>query len=100
MGRDWLQEFMYLTSSAPIDYVGLNCYNTNDNHCIFCLKAMHATSRKAVVVSEIASFARDGASVYGFTIQVAISMDETERIFKCGFFGSMRKLTMSVRRPS
>ena len=91
---------MYLTSSAPIDYVGLHCYNTIDNHLVVCLEVMHARLRKAVVVSEIASFARDRASVYGFTIQVAIPMDETERVYKCGSFGSMRKLTMSVRRPS
>lgn len=90
-GQKWLEDFMRLVSSDPPDYLGLHYYGTDGNACIQYLKGMHARYHQPIIVSEIASIARDKASVYGFTIQLANFMDETEWIFEYGFFGCMRK---------
>lgn len=91
---------MHLTSSDPPDYVGLHYYGTDGNACIQYLEAMHARYRKPIIVSEIASIARNKASIYGFTIQLANFMDETEWIFEYGFFGCMRKLADGFVSPA
>ena len=91
---------MHLIAANPPDYIGLHYYGTDGNACIKYLKGMHARYQRPVIVSEIASIARDQASVYGFTIQLANFMDETEWIFEYGFFGCMRKLADGFVSPA
>lgn len=99
-GQRWLEEFMRLISANPPDYIGLHYYGTDGNACIQYLKGMQARYHRPIIVSEIASIARDKASVYGFTIQLANFMDETEWIFEYGFFGCMRKLADGFVSPA
>ena len=91
---------MHLISANPPDYVGLHYYGTDGNACIQYLKNMHGKYRKPIILSEVASIARDKASVYGFTVQVANFMDETEWVFEYGFFGCMRKLADGFVSPA
>ncbi len=98
-GQRWLEEFMGLVEKELPDYVGLHYYGTDGNACIRYLKGMHARYKRPIIVSEIASIARDKASVYGFTIQLANFMDETEWVFEYGFFGCMRGLADGFVSP-
>lgn len=99
-GQRWLEDFMRLTTSAPPDYLGLHYYGTDGDACIRYLKGMHARYRKPIIVSEIASVSRNADSVYGFTIQLANFMDETEWVFEYGFFGCMRELADGFVSPA
>ena len=99
-GQRWLEDFMRLVAGAPPDYVGLHYYGSDGDACIRYLEGMHARYGRPIVVSEIASVARDRASVYGFTMRVANWMDETEWIFEYGFFGATRRLADGFVSPA
>ena len=98
-GQRWLEQFMPLVAAHPPDFIGLHYYGTEASACIAYLKAMHAHYKKPIIVSEIASISRDKKSVYGFTIEMANFMDETEWVFEYGFFGCMRKLADGFVSP-
>lgn len=52
-----------------------------------------------IIVSEIASTARDHPSVLWFTAQLANWMDNTDWIFEYGFFGCMRQCADNFVSP-
>lgn len=60
---------------------------------------MHAHYKRPLIVSEIASTARDKAGVYGFTIEMANFMDEAEWVVEYGFFGCMRRVADGFVSP-
>ena len=99
-GQAWLADFMNRVSDAPPDYVGLHYYGTDGNACIQYLQSMHSTYSQPIIVSEIASTARDDASVRGFTAQLANFMDGTDWIFEYGFFGCMRNVADNFVSPN
>lgn len=91
-GQAWIADFMGRTSSQTPDYLGLHYYGTDGNAAIQFLQDMHAKyPDHPIIVSEIASTARDLPSVLGFTAQLANWMDNTDWIFEYGFFGCMRQ---------
>lgn len=99
-GQRWLEEFMRLVEAHPPDYVGLHYYGADGDACVRYLEAMHDRYRRPVIVSEIASTAREKESVEAFTIQLANFMDETEWVFEYGFFGCMRKVADGFVSPA
>ena len=62
---------------------------------------MHSLYPKQhIIVSEIASTARDLASVVGFTVKVANWMDNTDYVFEYGFFGCMEHVADNFVSPA
>ena len=99
-GQAWIADFMNRTSSNPPDYIGLHYYGTDGNAAISFFQDMHAKyPNQPIIVSEIASIARDHPSVLGFTAQLANWMDNTDWIFEYGFFGCMRQLADDFVSP-
>ena len=84
---------MNRVKSDPPDFLGVHYYGTDGNAAIKYIKDMHNKHpHMPVIVSEIASISRNKNDVYGFTIQLANWMDQTDWVFEYGFFGCMRKL--------
>lgn len=99
-GQAWIADFMKRTASQAPDYLGLHYYGTDGNAAIRYFQDMHAKHpNQHIIVSEIASTARDLPSVLGFTAQLANWMDSTDWIFEYGFFGCMRQLADSFVSP-
>ena len=99
-GQAWISEFMNLISGNPPYYLGLHYYGTDGNKAIQFLEDMHAKfPNQPIIVSEIASTARDQPSVLGFTAQLANWMDGTDWIFEYGFFGCMQQLADDFISP-
>ncbi|MCJ1310523.1 hypothetical protein MMC25_004187 [Agyrium rufum] len=99
-GEAWLAEFMRLVgekgeanANALPDYLGLHYYGGDDGSgAIAYIEKMHARyPGLPVVVSEIASIARDEREVRVFTARVANWMDGVEWVVEYGFFGCMRE---------
>lgn len=88
-----------VASDAP-DYLGLHYYGTDAKAAIKYLEEMHAKfPKQAIVVSEIASTARDYEDVLAFTVEVANWMDGTSWVFEYGFFGCMRQMADGFVSP-
>ena len=100
-GQAWIAEFMdHVRSDAP-DFLGLHYYGTDGNAACAFLESMHQKHpHQPIIVSEIASTARDHGNVLGFTAQLANWMDATPWIFEYGFFGCMRELADGFVSPS
>ena len=100
-GQAWIAEFMHRVNDQPPDYLGLHYYGTDGNAAIEFLRQMHAKyPHQSIIVSEIASIARDYPSVQGFTAQLVNWMDSQEFVFEYGFFGCMRKLADDFVSPA
>ena len=99
-GQEWIADFMNRVSREAPDYLGLHYYGTDGNAAIKFIQDMHAKHpHQPIIVSEIASIARDYPSVKGFTVQLANWMDSQEYVFEYGFFGCMRKLADNFVSP-
>ncbi|MCJ1317934.1 hypothetical protein MMC15_003261 [Xylographa vitiligo] len=90
-GQAWIADFMERVSDKAPDYLGLHYYGTDGNAAIQFLEGMHSKYSQPIIVSEIASIDRDGASVLGFTSQLANYMDGADWVYEYGFFGCMRQ---------
>lgn len=99
-GEAWIADFMKRISANPPDFLGLHYYGTDGHAAIQYLESMHQKHpHQPVIVSEIASTARNKNEVLGFTAQVTNWMDETPWIFEYGFFGCMRTLADNFVSP-
>ena len=99
-GQAWIADFMSRVAGEAPDFLGLHYYGTDGNAAIKYLEEMHQKFNKPVIVSEIASIARDYPSVLGFTVQLANWMDSTGWIFEYGFFGCMRHVADGFVSPA
>lgn len=100
-GHAWIADFMSKVVSNPPDYLGMHYYGTDGNAAIHEIQNMHKLHPNLpIIVSEIASTARDEPSVVGFTVQVANWMDSTEYVFEYGFFGCMEHLADNFVSPA
>ncbi|MCJ1290006.1 hypothetical protein MMC34_001541 [Xylographa carneopallida] len=98
--QTWIADFMGRVAGQAPDYLGVHYYGTDGNAAIQYLQDMHSKyPNQPIIVSEIASTARDAPSVLGFTAQLANWMDNTDWIFEYGFFGCMRKLADGFVSP-
>ena len=83
---------MNRVSSNTPDYLGLHYYGTDGYAAISFFQQMHTKyPNQPIIVSEIASTARNHPSVLGFTAQLANWMDNLDWIFDYGFYGCMRQ---------
>jgi len=99
-GQAWIDNFMKGVASNPPDYLGLHYYGTDGNAAVEYLKSMHDKyPQQPIIVSEIASIARQKNDVLGFTAQLVNWMDETPWIFEYAFFGCMRNVADSFVSP-
>ncbi|KAM0803773.1 hypothetical protein BDR22DRAFT_960407 [Usnea florida] len=100
-GRAWLADFMSKVSSDPPDYIGMHYYGTDGNAAIQEIQSVHNLyPNQPIIVSEIASTARDQGSVTGFTVQVANFMDGADYVFEYGFFGCMMRVADDFVSPA
>lgn len=99
-GNAWIADFLGRVSSEPPDYLGLHYYGANGNAAIQFLEDMHRKHPYPVIVTEIASIARDDDNVRGFTAQLVNWMDDTNWIFEYAFFGCMREVADSFVSPN
>jgi hypothetical protein len=100
-GQAWTNDFMNRVSANPPDYLGLHYYGTNGNDAIAFIEEMHKKHpQHPIIVSEIASIARDYNDVLGFTVQLANWMDQTDYVFEYGFFGCMETLADNFVSPA
>ena len=99
-GQAWIADFMNRVADHAPDYLGLHYYGTDGNAAIHFIEEMHAKHpHQPIIVSEIASIARDLPSVMGFTVQLVNWMDKQDYVFEYGFFGCMRKLADNFVSP-
>ena len=92
---------MSKVASNPPDYLGMHYYGTDGNAAIHEIQNMHKLyPNLPIIVSEIASTARDKPSVVGFTVQVANWMDSTDYVFEYGFFGCMEHVADNFVSPA
>ncbi|CAF9923126.1 hypothetical protein IMSHALPRED_005858 [Imshaugia aleurites] len=100
-GHAWIADFMSKIASNPPDYLGVHYYGTDGNAAIEYIQNIHNLyPDQPIIVSEIASTARDLSSVVGFTVQVANWMDGTDYVFEYGFFGCMKHLADDFVSPA
>lgn len=100
-GHAWIADFMGKVASNPPDYLGMHYYGPDGNAAIREIQNMHKLYPKhPIIVSEIASTAREKPSVVGFTVQVANFMDSTDYVFEYGFFGCMEHLADNFVSPA
>lgn len=100
-GNAWIADFMSKVASNPPDYLGMHYYGADGNAAIQAIQHMHNLHPNLpIIVSEIASTARDKSSVVGFTVQVANWMDSTDYIFEYGFFGCMEHVADGFVSPA
>ena len=99
-GQAWIANFLGRVSGEPPDYLGLHYYGTDGNAAIQFLEDMHRKHPYPVIVTEIASIARDDDNVRGFTAHLVNWMDETDWIFEYAFFGCMREVADSFVSPN
>ena len=100
-GQAWINDFMNRVSANPPDYLGLHYYGTNGNDAISFIEEMHKKHpQHPIIVSEIASIARDYNDVLGFTVQLANWMDQADYVFEYGFFGCMETLADNFVSPA
>ena len=99
-GQAWIADFMGRVVNERPDFLGLHYYGTDGNAAIHFIQEMHGKyPHQPIIVSEIASIARDHASVLGFTAQLVNWMDSQDFVFEYGFFGCMRQLADSFVSP-
>lgn len=99
-GQAWIADFMNHVAGEAPDYLGVHYYSTDANAAIKYVQDMHQKFKKPVIVSEIASIAKDYPSVLSFTVQVANWMDSTDWIFEYSFFGCMRHISDGFVSPA
>ena len=99
-GHQWINDFLHRVAAHPPDYLGLHYYGTDANAAIKYIEDMHKEHpHMPIIVSEIASIAKDKNHVYEFTARVANWMDSMSYVAEYGFFGCMRKLADNFVSP-
>ncbi|MCJ1236715.1 hypothetical protein MMC14_004697 [Varicellaria rhodocarpa] len=99
-GQAWIADFMKRVDKEAPDYLGLHYYGTDGNAAIRFIQDMHTKHpHQPIIVSEIASTARDLPSVMGFTAQLVDWMDGRDFVFEYGFFGCMRQVADNFVSP-
>lgn len=99
-GQAWIADFLGRVANEAPDYLGLHYYGTDGNAAIQFLEYMHQKHPYPVIVTEIASIARDDNNVRGFTAHLVNWMDDTDWIFEYAFFGCMREVADSFVSPN
>lgn len=99
-GQAWIEDFLHRVASDPPDFIGLHYYGTDKNGAIKYFEEMHHKHPKhPLIISELASTARDYGEVEDFTIHVANWCDSSPYVFEYGFFGCMRHLADDFVSP-
>lgn len=100
-GQAWMADFMNRVKDSPPDLLGLHYYGTDANDAIKYLTDMHNKhGNMKVMVTEIASIARDHNSVLHFTAQFANWADHCDWILEYAFFGCMKRMADNFVSPA
>ena len=99
-GHMWIEEFLHRVEQHPPDYLGLHYYGTDAGAAIRFIEDAHRQHpHLPIIVSEIASIAKNKKDVYEFTAKMANWMDTKSYVHEYGFFGCMRKLADNFVSP-